>query len=133
MLGTESNGMSFCLMTAIYARKAKELERSGAAQFAMYAFYDAMERTALAVSQVLDAKRMPREAFDILTDYATRLEIELGELDGAGGDEVPRVDTSVREADEEHQPHVQQHGAAPDDADGHELRDDGQEVQEPDD
>lgn len=81
MLGTEPNGMTFCIMASVYARKAKELERSGSAQFAMYAFYDAMERTALAVSQVLDAKRLPEEAYERLIDYATRLETQLGELD----------------------------------------------------
>lgn len=83
MLGTEPDGITLSIMASIYARKAKEISRSGAAQFAMYAFFDAMERTAVAFNQVLDGKRTPREAYEILIDYALRLEEELAELEHA--------------------------------------------------
>lgn len=79
MIGTETNGMAFAIMTAVYARKAKHECGKGATQLFMYAFYDAMERTALSEMQVLDAKRSPREAFDNLVDYAKRLEEHLDE------------------------------------------------------
>lgn len=86
MLGTEHNGMVLSLMASVYARKAKQeqQEQSGSAvQLAMYAFYDAMERTALAFNQVLDAKRTPKEAFDIIADYGQRLQAQLEEIEEA--------------------------------------------------
>lgn len=83
MLGTEPDGMTLSIMASIYARRAKEVHRSGAAQFAMYAFFDAMERTAVAFNQVLDGKRTPKEAYEILVDYALRLENQLEELEHA--------------------------------------------------
>ena len=89
MLGTESNGMTLCIMLSIIADKTKrELEHesderkmSTISRMTMYAFYDAIHRTVLAVSQVLDAKRSPNEAYERLMDYATRLEAELEGLD----------------------------------------------------
>ena len=73
MLGTEPDGMTLAIMASIYARRAKEVTRDGIAQFAMYAFFDAMERTAIAFNNVLDGKRTTREAYDDLVDYAIRL------------------------------------------------------------
>lgn len=82
MLGTDVNGMTLSIMASIYARRAKETQSKseGATALTMYAFYDAMERTAVAFNQVLDAKRTPKEALDLLVDYASRLELELTEL-----------------------------------------------------
>lgn len=83
---TDGGGMTLSIMLSIYARKAKDKPREGAAQFAMYAFYDAVERTAVAFNQVLDGKRSPSEAHDILIDYAKRLEEHLNELDAGESD-----------------------------------------------
>jgi hypothetical protein len=83
----DADGMTLALMLAVYAEKAKQstaedkTEGHGAANLAVYAFYDAMQRTATAFSQVLDCKRTTREAYERLIDYATRLELQLVELD----------------------------------------------------
>lgn len=75
--------MTLSIMASIYARKAKEIAKghTSRTQFAMYAFFDAMERTAVAFNNVLDGKRTPREAYDTLVDYALRLNQQLEELD----------------------------------------------------
>lgn len=99
MLGTEANGMTLCIMLTIYASKAKEecakrskeSGHSDPSQLAMYAFYDAVHRTALAINQVLDAKRKPDEAYERLIDYATGLEGMLGNPDEEP-DSVQEVD-----------------------------------------
>lgn len=83
LVGTEADAMTLCVMLSHYARAIKEKPHEGTTQFMMYAFFDAMERTALACSQVLDRKRSTREAFDILIDYSERLQKELEELDAA--------------------------------------------------
>ena len=92
LVGTEADAMTLCVMLSHYARSIKEKPHNGTTQFMMYAFYDAVERTALAMSQVLDHKRSTREAFDRLIDYAERLELQLMEFDANGGEEVPSVD-----------------------------------------
>ena len=99
LVGTEADAMTLCVMLSRYAAAYKEKEREGTAQFMMYAFFDAVQRTSLAVSQVLDRKRPTKEAFDILIDYADRLEEEIGRLDAAGGEEVPPVGQAVHEAE----------------------------------
>jgi hypothetical protein len=87
LVGTEADAMTLCVMLSHYAASMKEQPREGSVQFMMYAFYDAVMRTSIAVSQVLDHKRSTREAFDILIDYSERLQKQLEELDVSGGGE----------------------------------------------
>ena len=83
MLGTEPDGMTLSIMCSIYARKAKEIAQGSSqrAQLFMYAFFDAMERTAVAFNNVLDGKKTAREGYDWLIDYAIRLNQQLEELE----------------------------------------------------
>lgn len=81
LVGTEADAMTLCVMLSHYARATKEKSHKGTTQFMMYAFFDAVERTSIAMSQVLDHKRSTREAFDLLIDYSERLQQQLEEFD----------------------------------------------------
>ena len=116
-MNTNRDVVKLAVMTAIYARNSKQTHRSGLAQLAMYAFHDAVERTALAFEQVIDGKRTADEAFDKLLEYAVGLETELSELD-SGRDEVQVMDTPQHSASEEHQPHAHVNGTPDDDKAG---------------
>lgn len=91
LVGTEADAMTLCVMLSHYARAIKEKPHEGTTQFMMYAFFDAVERTSIAIGQVLDYKRSTREAFDNLIDYSERLQVQLEELDATGGEDVPPV------------------------------------------
>ena len=88
MLPMDGDGMTLAIMSAMYAKRAKQEiggdPKHASTGLAMYAFYDAMERTAIACIQVLDCKRTVREAYERLIQYATDLELELTELDIEG-------------------------------------------------
>lgn len=84
MAGTQRDAMTFALMAYIYAGEAKKVQHDGVAQLAMYAFFDAMERMAIAVCHVLDGNGTPREEYENLLGYADRLSDYLAELDGKG-------------------------------------------------
>lgn len=82
MLGTERDAIKLSIMLAIYGRAAKNRPDSedGFSKVALYAFHDALERTALAFQQVLDGKRTPEEAYERLVGYTVGLRNELREL-----------------------------------------------------
>lgn len=82
MIGTERDAIKLSILLSIYGRAAKRRDDSddGLTRLVLYAFNDAMERTALSFQQVLDGKRTPEEAYERLIEYASGLRVELGEL-----------------------------------------------------
>lgn len=81
MIGTERDAIKLSIMLSIYGRAAKRRpDDDGLVKLALYAFDDALERTALAFQQVLDGKRTPEEAYEMLVEYASGLRDELHEL-----------------------------------------------------